>query len=479
MRMRRVLSRLCFLLLLGNTGVFAQLAAVDAVMRKELEALRIPGAAVAVIVEGEPVVLSAYGLANLETGTPMSTESVFELASLTKQFTAAAILLLVEDGRVDLDAPIARYIAPAPPAWSAITVRQLLNHTGGFALGAIPEIAGSPPLRISTAATFEHVSARALQWPPGQQGWYSDVGYFLLGMIIEQASGQTYRDFLQSRIFTPLELTHTSLTDRARVIPGRVATYSLRDGIHVNWRRDWDHELPAFFGIWSTLGDLVKWDTALREDDFLGADARAALWTPGLLGNGQPASVLDHYYGAGFELADLRGRRTAGHGGASGTYFLRFMDEALSVIVLSNLDAASGARHHRRLAQLVAGAVRPALQPPEVLAVVTDPAPEVTERVTLALQDLAAGRAPRGVSQAYQSWWESAFGRRAVFQRQLRGLGSLEFLATDQVAGMPQWESEAIVRLVHYRASVEGNTLNITVGLLADGSIARLDVPFE
>jgi D-alanyl-D-alanine carboxypeptidase len=178
--------------------------------------------------------------------------------------------------------------------------------------------------------------------PTGGDGWYSDAGYFLLGMVIEKASGQRYRDFMQRRIFDPAGMADTSTTDRARVLKGRVATYSLRDDVHVNWRRDWDYELPSFFGIWSTLKDLAAWDRALRRGTLLKPESLAQMTTPARLAGGHVARVYDRLYGLGWQLFDLGGHRVAGHEGASGTYLLRFLDEPLTIVLLTNLDVQSG-----------------------------------------------------------------------------------------------------------------------------------------
>src|SRR5688500_3663215 len=243
-------------------------ARVDSLITAEMKTRRIPGVAIAVVDDGNVVMKKAYGTANLETETPMRTDAVFELASITKQFTAAAIMLLVRDGKVKLDEPIASYIDNTPAAWREITVRHLLTHTGGLQISAVPRPA---TMNIPTQSAFDFVTKQPAQFPAGTNGWYSDAGYFLLGLIIEKASAQTYREFMQDRVFDPLQMTNTSLTDRFRVIKGRVATYSIAPGRGelINWRRDWDYEVPSFFGIWSTLDDLVKWDLALRNATLL------------------------------------------------------------------------------------------------------------------------------------------------------------------------------------------------------------------
>ncbi len=452
---------------------------VDSIVTQEMRARRIPGVAIAVVENGLVTLERAYGTANLETETPLRTDAVFELASVTKQFTAAAIMMLVEEGKVALDEPIATYIDGTPEAWKAITVRQLLTHTGGLEISGLPAIAGSAPLNITTLVAFDYVAGQQPRFPPGREGWYSDAGYFLLGMIVEKAAGESYREFMQHRVFEPLQMSQSSILDKSRVLKGRVPTYSIRSGELVNWRRDWDYELPSFFGIFSTLRDLAKWDASLRNATLLEKESLEQMWTPAKVSGGNPAYVLDAFYGFGFELADLRGRRTAGHGGASGTYILRFLDEPLTIIVLTNLDMPSGRRHPVFLAQAIAGALRPELAPPELLSGGTDPAPEVTRTLESLLADIAADRTTSMFSPAYARWWATAFGRRAVMRNQLRGVGPLTYVGYDDVASRRLWDPEPLARLVYYRATVEGRTQHLTVGLTSDGKVARLSIPFQ
>src|SRR5687767_5124646 len=178
-----------------------------------MQARHIPGVAVGVIENGTLTLQRAYGVSNLETETPLTTDSVFELASVTKQFTAAAVMMLVEQGKVALDAPISTYLDRTPGAWAGITVRHLLTHTSGLDNISVPRLQDAVPLRITTAQMFDFLVQQPLRWPVGQNAWYSDAGYFLLGMVIERTSGQSYRAFMQERIFAPLGMADSSILD--------------------------------------------------------------------------------------------------------------------------------------------------------------------------------------------------------------------------------------------------------------------------
>jgi CubicO group peptidase (beta-lactamase class C family) len=312
---------------------------IDAYVRSTLTARQIPGAAIAIVDNGTVVFQRAYGLANVETETPVSLESVFELASVTKQFTAAAIMILVQDGKVQLDAPISTYVRDSPAEWRDITIRRLLTHTAGLPIDAIVGHDGSALLNIRTPQVFDMLRGNPLLSAPGSRFSYSDAGYFLLGMVIEAASGQSYREFLQRRVFDPVGMTATSILDRSRILKHRVSVYSLRGGTLANWRRDWQYELPSFFGVFSTVGDLVKWDNALRGRTLLTESSLAELWTPARLANGD---VAGPGYGFGWYLVETGGHRVAEHPGASGTFLLHVIDEPLTIIVLTNLDGATG-----------------------------------------------------------------------------------------------------------------------------------------
>src|SRR4051812_33840636 len=188
--------------------------AIDSYLKMAMRQRRIPGVSLIVLKNGAVIKRQAYGVANLETDAPVVADTVFELASLTKQFTAAAIMLLVEDGRVALNDPIRKYLEASPDTWDGITVRHLLTHTAG-----VPDPAhsfqGLPATKMtySTADFYDLVRQDRIEWKPGERWQYSDAGYFLLGKIIESASGRKYRDFLAERIFGVLGMSTTTVLD--------------------------------------------------------------------------------------------------------------------------------------------------------------------------------------------------------------------------------------------------------------------------
>jgi D-alanyl-D-alanine carboxypeptidase len=272
---------------------------IDEYLKHEMAARNVPGLAFAVLENGRVLRQGAYGLANVENEARVAIDSVFELASVTKPITAVAVMMLVEQKKIRLDDPVRKYLVDAPPAWDEITVRELLSHTSGLREYGLVKCDGSELLDISTKQQFEDLIKSPPLFAPGTGTQYSDSGYFILGMIMESVSGQTYRDFLQQRIFEPLGMQHTSVLDQSAIIPKRVSSYMFREGQLKNARRAWQHELPSWYGIWSTVEDMVKFDVALSSGVLVGPETLAHMWVPATLKDGKKASIDQTPYGLG------------------------------------------------------------------------------------------------------------------------------------------------------------------------------------
>lgn len=321
-------------------------AALDAFMPAEMERARVPGAAVALLRHGEPLAVGAYGFANLELRVPVQRASVFEIASLTKPFTAAAVLLLAQEGRLALDDRLAQHLADTPAAWRDITLRQLLAHTAGLEHRFEPTVNGVLLLDYSQDAMLAHAKTLPLFAEPGKRWRYSDQGYFLLGCVIEKASGQPYGDFLAERFLQPLGMRDTRLQDQAQLIPQRVAGYTVRDGASgkawVNIRRAWQFGLSSHFGLLSTVDDLAKWERALGSGPVLPDAVRQQLREPVRVMRRDDAAGRLLAYGHGWWLIHEAGHRIMEHSGFTGTHHFRDLDTGLAVIVLTNRDQPSG-----------------------------------------------------------------------------------------------------------------------------------------
>src|SRR5258708_1404464 len=195
--------------------------AVDQFVRAEMEKQHIPGLALLVSRSGQPIRQQGYGLSNVELQVPVRPETIFQSGSMGKQFTATAVMMLVEEGKVSLDDPLTKFFPEAPSAWKNVKVRHLLSHTGGFT--AYPD---KLDFRrdCSEDELLKIVEAQALSFPPGSQWAYSNLGYLTLGILIHRVTGQFYGDFLHDRIFQPLGMG-TRIISEADIVSNRAAGY--------------------------------------------------------------------------------------------------------------------------------------------------------------------------------------------------------------------------------------------------------------
>ena len=332
--------------------------AIDDLVRTEMQRQMIPGLALAVIRGGQPLKIAGYGESNVEHRVPVTPETVFQTGSVGKQFAAAAIQLLAADGKLTLDDPLARWFAPVPPAWNAITVRHLLTHTSG-----IPDYTeGENGARIDMRRDYteDELVEMAKRLPPafepGASWSYSNTGYLLLGALIRRASGQFYGDFLRKRVFAPLGMTTTSIISEADIVPNRAAGYRLVDGALKN--QEWvapSINTTADGALYVSILDLVRWDQGLRSATVLSREQLDQAWTPVKLNDGS-----QYPYGFGWSISEQHGWRNIEHSGSWQGFkaqISRYVDRDLSVIVLVNLAEADP----ERIAQAVAGLVDPAL----------------------------------------------------------------------------------------------------------------------
>jgi D-alanyl-D-alanine carboxypeptidase len=306
---------------------------VDDLVNGEMAKHQIPGLTLEVVKHSKEVKTAAYGFANLEWNVPATPETAFEIGSVTKQFTAACIMVLVEEGRFSLDDKISKYLKDTPVGWSDITIRQLLTHTSG-----IRNYTGLDGFELSRHLTQEQfiakIGGQPLVFPPGKQFYYCNTGYNLLGYIIENVSGQKYWDFLTEKILRPLEMSSTTNREPSRILKFRAAGYEQsKTNSLVN--RDVNYtDLFSAGEIVSTVGDLMKWNAALDSEKLLKNSSKEQMWTSGTLNNGKPTG-----YGFGWFLNPLNSHKNIGHSGSTSGFSAsnqRFPDDGLTVVVLCN-----------------------------------------------------------------------------------------------------------------------------------------------
>jgi len=302
----------------------------DDVVKAELQRQRIPGLALAVVKDGKIIKATGYGFANRKLGIPVGADTVFKIASVSKQFIATGIMLLVQEGTIALDNPISRYLDDTPPAWQSITIRHVLTHTSGL----IREAPGFDPMKVeSDAAVIRSSYSLPLRFTPGQQWEYGNVGYYVLAEVIHKTSGMAWTEYLTEKIFNPAGMSTTHPTDTRADVPNRAQGYV--DNDRLLEADDWLALRPSGAFL-STVLDLAKWDAALYSDSILTEGSRRQMWTPVQLSNG-----TSYPYGFGWELGSIRGHRLVHHsGGIPGfrSEFARFPDDHLSIIFLANLD---------------------------------------------------------------------------------------------------------------------------------------------
>jgi D-alanyl-D-alanine carboxypeptidase len=448
--------------LIAAAPLAAQEQEVDAFMSAQLEARGIPGASVAVVRDSEVVLARGYGMANVEQGTPATENTVYQLASVTKQFTATAIMMLVEDGRLSLDSRLTDILDGVPQGWSDVTVRHLLNHTSGIkSYTSVPGFADDRDRHFAHEEVIALVADSPREFAAGQ-GWnYNNTGYFLLGMIIQNVSGIDYDSFLQKRIFGPLGMTSTRLNDSAAIIPGLAQGYDRRDG-SIHAAPSVSPTQPFSAGaLVSTVLDLARWDAALYTERLLPSEVLERMWRPTTLNGGQT-----HDYGFGWEVSEYRTRRRAAHGGGIpgfNTYVARYPDDRTTVIVLTNLQGGGA----ELLANAVATFYIPALRE-HAPKPVADADPATTQRLRAITTTLATGTGDRE--------WFTEESRGFFFPDRIKEgaqLGALGELGSFELMEETM-QGEANVR--GYRAVFGSTPMRVTYVLAPDGRIAGIQL---
>jgi CubicO group peptidase (beta-lactamase class C family) len=310
-----------------------------------------PGCAVGAAVDGKPLLAKGYGLADLEHDVPITRDSIFEAGSVSKQFTAAAVLLLARDGKLSIDDPVQKYIPELPDYGPPLTIRHVLTHTSGLRdWGSVEAIAGWP--RASRAYTHAHVldivsHQKALNFAPGTRWSYSNTGFNLAAIIVSRVSGQSFAEFTRQRLFEPLGMTQTSWRDDfTHVLKRRAVAYAERGG---EFHTDMPFEnVYGNGGLLTTVGDLLKWNENFSTPKVGDAAFVAREQQAGALTNGRAIG-----YAFGLFLSSVHGIRIVEHSGSTAGYsahLLRMPDQRISVAVLCNATTARATQYAHEVA---------------------------------------------------------------------------------------------------------------------------------
>lgn len=286
--------------------------------------------AVLVAVDDQPVLREAVGLADRELGVPNAPDFKFRIGSITKQFTATAILQLQEAGKLSVDDPVSKYYPAAPASWAKVTIWNLLTHTSGIPTDtAIHVFDVSARLPHTPEELIQLTQDKPLEFEPGSKFAYNNTGYVLLGYIIEKVSGQPYADYLKQHVFGPLGMTSSGYDSSAEIIPGRAKGYG--PGPQGGWRNAVfiDMSVPFSAGaLYSTVDDMLKWDQALYAARPLKPESLKAMFTD-----------YGHRYGFGWEIDQKWGRDRVWHNGGINGFsasFQRYPKDRVAVVVLAN-----------------------------------------------------------------------------------------------------------------------------------------------
>ena len=315
--------------------------------------MRIPGLVLAVLKHGKVVKVAGYGLANIETNTPTTPTTEFRIASLSKQFIATAIMLLVQEGKLGLDDRATKYLDGAPATWNEITIRQLLSHTSGLVRDPLDY---HPYTDQPITDVIRDAYGLPLNSPPGDKWLYSNIGYYVLAQVITKVSGQPWETFIAERLFAPAHLTATRMGTVKEIVPNRASGYKEVNHSTVN-AENWIAVRPSSAFISSVL-DLAQWDAFMDSHDPLSPANRVLMRARALLNDKTPVD-----YGFGWYVDSFLGRARIHHDGQYPGFradYERFEDDSLTVIVLANSDISD----LQSLALKVAGFYAPALTMP-------------------------------------------------------------------------------------------------------------------
>jgi CubicO group peptidase (beta-lactamase class C family) len=395
---------------------------VDRFVRAELARQRIPGMSVAIL-RGDSVLLArGYGLANVEHRVPATDSTVYSVGSVSKQFAAAAIVLLSQQGRLGLDDPITRYLPEGSAVWSGATIRHLLTHTSG-----VPEDTTLDWRRDYSETELVRSAAQRLEFDPGELQSYSSTGYDLLGVIIHRVTGAAWGHFVRDQIFRPLGMRTARVNSDADIVPNRAGGYYLENDTLKN--AEWvssSISSAAGGGLSFTVRDLARWSIGLNHAKVLGRAGLELSWTPVQLND---AGTYPH--GFGWNIVEQRGYRRIGH---SGTWrgqhatIQRYPDFNLSVIVLLNLAQANS----EGIAVGIAGLVEPALTPPHHLSG-GPKGPNPPTSIPQLLREIAAGTESKLVTAELRDTFPQP--RRALIGGLLEMIQTWTPLGCDRVRG--------------------------------------------
>ena len=342
----------------GGDDRGALLERIDGLVTESMEATQTPGISVAVQHRGELILARGYGLADVENRVPATEHTVYRIGSVTKQFTAAAVMKLVEEGSVALDEPMTKYFPDYPVGEFHITVGQLLDHTSGIkGYTEMPAFWEQGRLDLSHEQMIELFSAEPWEFEPGDRYQYNNSGYYLAGLLVEKASGKSYAEYLEETFFRPLGMRESHYLYNDPIVPNRAEGYRVEDGVLLNDEPLSLHLPFAAGALGSSVLDLVRWTVALGAGDVVGPEGLEAMTTRRRLPGGGEIG-----YGLGLLVGEMAGHRLIEHAGGINGFLSQlawYPDDDLIVAVLANSGSAEPGPLQARIARAVLGVPEP------------------------------------------------------------------------------------------------------------------------
>lgn len=330
-------------------GQVAYADGLDDVVRRHMRDEHLVGASVAVVRNGRLVAARGYGFANLELGVRARPETVYRIASMSKQFTSAAIMLLADEGKIDLDRSVRAYLPNAPEGWEPVTIRHILTHTSG-----IPNVTENKAFdfgrEYDERELLDFLRPLPLDFAPGSGWHYTNTGYSVLGLVVGHVAGMPLEQFVQERVLGPLGMRDTRYFDDRQIVPNRAQGYEWRKDHHelALWQRP--TSMAGSGAVMSTVLDFAKWDAALYTDRPLSERLKRQIWTPVRLTDGTPKE-----YGFGWYVRTFEGTPSLEHTGTTPGFtsaIVRLPEERLTVVVFRNTGGTGSIAMAKEIASL-------------------------------------------------------------------------------------------------------------------------------
>lgn len=348
----KIFTLLCFYASAAIASEVNLSSTVRDLAQRHFEDRHSPALSVGVVQDGRVLLMEGMGIADIENNVLATSKTVYRIGSLTKQFTAAAIMALESENKLELDDDISKYLSDAPKQWAGVTVRNLLNHTSGIpSYTSIDAFEKQYRLDLSHKQLLDIIKPEKLNFKPNEKWAYSNSGYYLLGLIIEHITQKTYSEYLTERFFKPLGMESTFYCDNKKIIKHRASGYEKKNG---NWTNAEILSMnPPFAAgaLCSSVEDLAKWSVALTEGRAIPLQSYTQMITPGTLSDGTSLT-----YGFGLGVGETLGFKQVGHGGGINgfiTYNAHYPERKLHIIVLTNSGSGAPGKLKAELAEAV------------------------------------------------------------------------------------------------------------------------------